>query len=345
MAIWTLVLFVVAELAAGQVIEPVLYGHSTGLSPISVIVAAIFWSWLWGPIGLILSTPLTLCLVVLGRHVPRLEFLDVLLGDRPALTPVESFYQRILAGDADEALDQAETLLRDRPLSSYYDEVVIRGMQLATLDIARGALRVEQAVRIANTLLELIADLAGHADQDPDPKRADLDPVAAPSREAALPTHPAPGPDLAPGGRRPPWSTATPVLCIAGRGPLDEAATAILAQLLGKHGIGARTVPHSAAGRGTVATLDSSAIAMVCLCYVEVSGSPSHLRYLLRRLRRHLPGVPILVGLWPPGEEVLNDERLRRAIGADLTAATLTETVNHCLEAAKANAWPEPISA
>ena len=94
MVVWTLGLFAVAELITGQVIEPMVYGHSTGLSPVAVVIAAIFWSWLWGPIGLIISTPLTLCLVVLGRHVDRLEFLDVLLGDRPALTPIENFYQR-----------------------------------------------------------------------------------------------------------------------------------------------------------------------------------------------------------------------------------------------------------
>src|SRR5665213_2272706 len=107
MAIWTAALYPVIELLVGQAVEPMMYGHGTGLSPLAVVVAAIFWSWLWGPIGLILSMPLTLCLVVLGRHVERLEFLEVLLGDRPALTPVESFYQRILAGDADEAQDQA----------------------------------------------------------------------------------------------------------------------------------------------------------------------------------------------------------------------------------------------
>ena len=97
----------------GQVVEPLVYGHSTGLSPFAVVLAATFWTWLWGPIGLILSTPLTLCLVVLGRHVARLEFFDVLLGDRPALTPVESFYQRMLAGDPDEVRDQAEVLLKE----------------------------------------------------------------------------------------------------------------------------------------------------------------------------------------------------------------------------------------
>ncbi|MBV8426236.1 MAG: AI-2E family transporter, partial [Hyphomicrobiales bacterium] len=123
MLLWTVALYVVVEITTSQAVEPLLYGHSTGLSPISVIVSATFWTWLWGPLGLILSTPLTLCLLVLGRHVDRLQFLDVALGDRPALTPVENFYQRIIAGDPDEALDQAELVLKECPLSTYYDEV------------------------------------------------------------------------------------------------------------------------------------------------------------------------------------------------------------------------------
>ncbi|RZL18410.1 MAG: AI-2E family transporter, partial [Sphingomonas sp.] len=125
MTLEVVALFAVVEPVTGYVVEPLLYGHSTGLSPVSVIVSAIFWTWLWGPIGLIMSTPLTLCLVVMGRHVKSLEFFDVLLGDRPALTPVESFYQRILANNPDEALAQAEALLTDRSLTDYYDGVVL----------------------------------------------------------------------------------------------------------------------------------------------------------------------------------------------------------------------------
>src|SRR6185312_4940459 len=136
----TLALYLVVEPLVSQVLEPVLYGRSTGLSPFAVVVAATFWTWLWGPIGLILSTPLTLCMVVLGRHVRQFEFLDVMLGDRPALTPVESFYQRMLAGDPDEAQDQAELLLKTRSLSSYYDDVALKGLQLAANDAARCAL-------------------------------------------------------------------------------------------------------------------------------------------------------------------------------------------------------------
>ncbi|HEX4173321.1 MAG TPA: AI-2E family transporter, partial [Acetobacteraceae bacterium] len=128
MALWTVVLYIVTELIMGNVVEPTVYGHSTGLSPFSVVIAAIFWTWLWGPIGLILSTPLTLCLVVLGRHIEQLEFLDVMLGDQPALTPVENFYQRILAGDPDEAEEQAERFLAEHSLCEYYDEVALKGL-------------------------------------------------------------------------------------------------------------------------------------------------------------------------------------------------------------------------
>ena len=343
MVVWTVVLYAGVELTVGQVVEPLVYGHSTGLSPVSVVVAAIFWSWLWGPIGLILSTPLTLCLVVLGRHVPKLEFLDVLLGDRPALTPVESLYQRILAGDTDEALEQAEQMLRDRSLSSYYDEVVLPALRLAAVDVGRGLLPAERAAVVVQTVQDLIADLDGNDDTDKASKPALSDgPVAPPPNLAAVPKRPPPGPDFDPAAATSPWNTATPVLCVAGRGKLDEAASAMLAQLLGKHGIGARTEPHPAVARSQVGALEPETIAMVCLCYVEIGGNATHLRYLLRRIRQQLPRATILVGLWPQGEAILHDERLRLTIGADHTSDSLTSTVNICLRAADANTQAQP---
>jgi hypothetical protein len=172
MVIWTGGLYVGGEVLVSQAIEPVLYGHSTGLSPFAVIVAAIFWSWMWGPIGLILSMPLTLSVVVLGRYVERLAFLDILLGDRPALTPIESFYQRILAGDEDEALDHAELLLKERSLSSYYDEVILKGLQLAAADSQRGVLRPQQLQRIRGTVSGLVIELSEHDDAEPAAKPA-----------------------------------------------------------------------------------------------------------------------------------------------------------------------------
>ncbi|HEU0146431.1 MAG TPA: AI-2E family transporter, partial [Bradyrhizobium sp.] len=125
MLIWTAVLFFVIEPAVGQVLEPMVYGRTTGLSPVAVVISATFWTALWGPIGLILATPLTVCMVVLGRHVERLAFLDVMFGNRPALSPPEIFYQRMLVGDPTEAADKAEEFLKERSLSSYYDDVAL----------------------------------------------------------------------------------------------------------------------------------------------------------------------------------------------------------------------------
>lgn len=343
MVIWTTGLYVGVEGIMGQVVEPLLYGHSTGLSPFSVVVSATFWTWLWGPIGLILSTPLTLCLVVLGRHVERLEFLDVILGDRPALTPVESFYQRMLAGDPDEARFQAEMLLRDRPLSSYYDEVALKGLQLAAVDAARGVLTEAQMERIRSSMQTLIDDLDEYEDQEPTAHGAIDGPAALSREEQDLPKHPAPG-KAVPETLAESWRDHehAPILCIAGRGPLDQAAASMLSQLLHKNGLKARVLLHAAASRGLISALNAEGVAMVCLCYLEITGTPSHLRYLVRRLRQRLPAAKQLVGLWPAEQAILTDERLRTAVGADIYVSSLHEAVEACLEAARAEEQPAP---
>jgi hypothetical protein len=112
MTFWTVILFAVVEPLTGHVVEPLVCGRSAGLSPVAVVVAASFWTWLWGPLGLIPSTPLTLCLVVFARYVERLQFIDVMLGDEPALTPQQTAYQRMLTGDP---LDQGGPVLQERP--------------------------------------------------------------------------------------------------------------------------------------------------------------------------------------------------------------------------------------
>ena len=330
MALWTVALFLVVEPVTGQVVEPLVYGRSTGLSPVSVVISAIFWAWLWGPVGLILSTPLTLCLVVLGRHIDRLEFISVLLSDQPALTPAESFYQRILAGDADEALDQAEALLRDRPLSSYYDEVALKGLQLAANDMLRGVLTGEQLRNIQDAIDGVVVDLAEHGDADV-PKKPDHAPVPQASTVPPVLPAPADAAQLAPG-----WAGSAPILCVAGRGALDEAACTMLVQLLGKHGLPARVVSQEAVSRGRVASLDVAGVAMVCVSFIEASGSPAPLRYMVRRLRQRLPGAPVLVGLWHVEGALLADERLRAMVGADHYVTTLRDAVNACLAAARA---------
>ena len=343
MVLWTGLLFLVAEPLTGHVVEPMLYGHSTGLSPFAVIVSTLFWGFLWGPIGLILATPFTVCLVVLGRHVERLEFLDVLLGDRPPLTPVENFYQRMLAGDPDEAQEQAELMLKERSLSSYYDEVALKALQLAANDYQRGVLGERQLETIKGLTQSLVREFA---------KRPDEEPAGAkPKAHAEVPTlaeqaHPkneaVPGQAPAMDRRPPIWRGEAAVMCIAGRGPLDEAASSMLAQLLGKHGLGARVVPHEAVSREAIWTLDVTGVAMVCISYLDISGNPAHLRFLLRRLQEKLPGKPILIGLWPAEDAILSDQALRRQMGADYYVTSLRGGVEACLEAIEASIAAEP---
>ena len=334
--IWTAGLFAVVEPLTAQVVEPMLYGRSTGLSPFAVVVAATFWTWLWGPIGLLLSTPLTLCLVVLGRHVKRLEFLDVLLGDQPALSPAESFYQRMLAGDPDEALDQAEILLNGCTLTTYYDEVALAGLRFAGADAMRGELPGQQLERVKKALNALIADLARHDDAQPPKARAAEEDVldASPVGSDTAPAVHAAGVVDDHADMPMPWGHDNAVLCVGGRGPLDDGVSAMLAQLLRKHGIGARALPFEALSRDNIGMLEVTGVEMVCVCYLEITGSPASLRYLLRRLRERLRGVPVLVGFWPPDDEALQEERVRAVIGADIYTSSLREAVEACLNAA-----------
>ena len=320
MVLWTAALYAIGEAIMGQAVEPMLSAQSTGLSPFSVVVAAAFWTWLWGPVGLILSTPLTLCLVMLGRHVERLEFLDIILGDRPPLTPVESLYQRILAGDPDEARAQAELMLKDRSLSSSYDEVAMKGLQIAAADTARGVLVGRRIEAVREAIGSLIEDLEECDDRDPSLAQSDRAAVAASTRaEQDLPARPAPKDEALDQSLLPPrWRGPAAVMCLAGRRAVRcGSVSGMLAPVLAKRGLGASVKPYEAGSRGSIGALDENGVAVVCVSYLELTGSPSHLRYLLRRLRRRLPEALILVGYWPVEEEILRDARIRAAIGAD----------------------------
>jgi predicted PurR-regulated permease PerM len=152
----TLGLYVVVETIASQLVEPQLYGHTTGLSPLAVVVAAIFWSWLWGPVGLIVSTPLTLCLVVAGRHVRALNLLEILLGDTPALTMPQRFYQRVLSGDSDEIIAEARIFLKRKSFAAYCDAVLLPAVQLARIDLNQGAISPSQQVKVRSAIVRVI---------------------------------------------------------------------------------------------------------------------------------------------------------------------------------------------
>lgn len=312
MVIATAILFGVVEPIVGHVIEPLVYGHSTGLSPFAVMVAALLWTWLWGPVGLLLATPLTVCLVVLGRHVDSLAFLDVLFSDRAALTPVENFYQRMLADDPDEAQEHADQILKECSLSTYYDDVVLKGLELASRDAARGVLTLEQKTDIRKSIGALIEELEEHEDIEPKSSSESEDD----EEEDVAGNGPADAEEMA---RNMPdaWKVEGAVLCISGRGFLDEPAAQIVAQLLRKRGFGVRVVPFSDLGRAHMAEFDPGPVQMICVVSLAFMGEPMHLRRLVDRLRRKTPGTPIAVGLWRADDSTPSDEVKRKEIGAD----------------------------
>jgi predicted PurR-regulated permease PerM len=330
MVLWTGALFLVLEPVVGQIIEPLLFGHSTGLSPVAVIASATFWTWLWGPVGLILATPLTICLVVLGRHVDRLSFLDVMLGDQPALSPAELVYQRMLARDPVEAAEQAQKFLKDKPLIAYYDEVLVEGLRLAQADAERGLLNDERMSHIRDAVAEIVDDLGGHEDKvEPVPQAGDnADSDAASSPLAQL--------DKAeeqsgPLERQLPekWRTGKPVLCIPGLGLLDETIALMLAQLVERQGIGARAEQADALSMSRIFSLDTKDVALVCLCYVE-NVTSAQIRYAIRRLRRKAPNAFILVSLLGAADGV--DDAVREFANVGLVKRSLAETVEKILE-------------
>jgi predicted PurR-regulated permease PerM len=287
MMLMTAALFLIVEPLIGHVVEPMVYGHSSGLSPVAVVVSATFWTWLWGPIGLILATPLTMCLVVLGRHVERLKFLEVLLGDRPALSPSENAYQRMLAGDPIETTEQAQAFLKEGTLTQYYEQILMGALRLAWADSERGRLDQQEAERIRSTVSELVEDLESHNDSRNAPSEDGVPPGKLKQAEEIVSAKASPSPPINP--------AKGTVFCIPGLGLLDETVAMPLAQLLRREGISAEAKETETLSMSKLFALDLKDVALICLCYLE-HATPAQLHYTSRRLRRKAPGVPILVG-------------------------------------------------
>jgi len=328
MVIATAALFLVVEPIAGHVVEPLLYGHSTGLSPIAVILAATIWTFLWGPIGLVLATPLTVCLVVLGRHVERLWFLDVILGDRPALDPEEIFYQRMLANDPAEAIDQGWQFLKERALVTYYDEVVLAGLRLAQEDFSRGGFDRERQEVVGGAFRAVIERLGRKRRRS----RRSTSTEAAAALARIGPDRRSAGVFLTRDDLAPRWQGDKPVLCVSSRGVFDEATTRMLAQILDRHGLTSRIVPMKAlrAGERPDGVAET---AMVCLSYLEPI-SLSQIRFTVREARREIPGVKVLVGFWGERDPATLG-RLRRATSADILVTSLSDGLDAALDAAQ----------
>ncbi len=345
-----LVIYFAGEMTMGQVVEPLVFGHGTGVSPLAVIVSTVFWTWLWGPLGLILAMPMTVCLAVLGRHVEGLEFFDVLLGDEPALTPEQSFYHRALAGDAAEVTYQAELCLKDQSLESYLDTVTLPALKLAERDASRSTLDAEQAEKVAATVKEMLDNLAtfeprrwfAKLRRKPDHKKEEEATSGLASLQAAeegeleevdetgnLPV--IERSELAPG-----WVVDEPILCIGGRTPLDEAAADMLAEVLKKRGLGAKALAPEAIAAAHIASLATSEAKLVVLSYLGFGTGPAVIRYVVRRLRRILPeGTAILICLWAEEPEAPSVKALLETAEADAYATSLPQAVELCIKAAK----------
>ena len=291
-------MFVGIEAIVANIVEPYLYAGTTGLSSIAVIIAAMFWTWLWGPIGLLLSTPLTACLLVLGRHVPQLTFLDVMLGSDPVLTPDETFYQRLLAGDPEEATEQAEEFAKEKSLEEFAQEVALPVLVRAQADSDRGILPPERRATVKDGFARILENLFDDSVIDSD---------AAPEAGAIA-------------------VDSGFVVCLAGRNELDEAAAMLLASLLRARGHHAYVFPPdspAALGGHRVALRDA---AVVCLSLISTS-SAARARHIVRRLRRRAPRARIVAGFWGLGGGDAPAPDTLAITSADAIATTLDEAI------------------
>jgi predicted PurR-regulated permease PerM len=283
-------LFLVIELTVAYVVEPWLYGTHTGISSLAILVAAAFWTALWGPTGLVLSTPLTVCLVVLGRYVPQLEFLHVLLGDEPVLSPDVQLYQRLLAMDQLEAHTVIELFIKDRPLVELYDTVMIPALGMAEQERHRGVLDEARENFLIQSINEFIAELA---DQFKDP--------AAPSQEIR-------------------------VVCIPASDRADETTAGMLAQLLEQAGYATVSFPVMASHTDVLEELSIQESDIVCISALPPFAL-MNARSLSKRLRVSFPKLRIVVGLWNfSGGGVTAEQRLEAAFAVEVVT-TLAQAV------------------
>jgi predicted PurR-regulated permease PerM len=325
MLLLTAVLFVVLELLAGQVLEPLIFGHSSGLSPVAIIVAASFWTWLWGPVGLVLATPLTICLVVGGRHVDRLKFLDIMLGDQPALTPTQLVYQRLLAGDPIEAAEQAREYLKTATLESYYDSILTGGLRLAAADNRLGHLDAERLDRITATVGELVDDLDGHED---------VKAIEAPSSNEASPiaTLAATESDDQTARISPTWQASRSILCIPGYSKLDESVAIVLAQLIRRRSYGASAEQSDALSVSKFFSLDLDDTELICICYAD-RPSNAKLHYAVRRLTKKTTSAYIIALFIDPAAEEVSEKVPGLSALATTFAAASDALEKHAKEA------------
>ena len=264
-------------------VEPWVYGNSTGLTPLAILVAAVFWAWLWGPVGLLLATPLTVCVAVLGRYVPSLRFLGVLLSDDEVLTPEKRLYQRLLADDVEEAADIAEEFLKGKSLEDLYDAVVVPALALAEEDCFAGRLEGDQEESVFQNARLLVEDIAPRAQE-----------IVSGENDSK---HRLNGKSPAPES----LSSSEPrVLSLPAHGQADEIVALMLTQLLNVRGIAAKHVSAAALASERLEAAKDDKIDFVCISTVTGNGS-LHARYLCKRFHEQFPGMKIVAAMLARG--------------------------------------------
>ena len=298
--------FVVIELVINFLLEPRFYGESAGVSEVAVLIMAAFWTWLWGPVGLVLATPLTVCLVVFAKYVPEMTFVTVLLSDAPALEPHVNYYQRMLADDQDEGEEIVENYLEDHSAAELYDKVLIPALSQAKTDRRRGQLtaRDEQAVyQCTRAILEDVQDR-----EDP----------SAPNKEAASTEQETFPPEI------------VRVLGLPADGTADEVALLALEKILDSRHCKLDVVAADMLAAEMVSLVDTKRPRLVCIA-ATAPGGLARARYLCKRIRARFPEVRILIGRWPLSGNLDNIRASLTSAGADRITGTLLETRDQLL--------------
>lgn len=317
LALIVLAIFVVIETLMGQVVEPLIYGHNTGLSPIAVIVATAFWALLWGPIGLLIATPLTVCLVVMGRHVEALSFLDVILGDKPPLEPPETFYQRALEGRGMALAPDARKRIAASSYVDYCDRVALPGLALAQGDLARDDSAFERLDAIHDQIGTLLVRVRVDAKKEVAKKLAAAKDAPI-NREGSRQLPPAE------------WRRHDTIVCVPGRGQLDDLAALMAVHALRDAGFGAYGEPNLVLNGRDIASPRFAKAKICCLSVLEQGSTAASIRYFIRRVQKQMPHVTVVVGLWHADRDSLLLSTLRAGGGEEHVVLSIGEMIAFC---------------
>ena len=298
---WVAGVFLTLELLLINIVEPLVYGRSAGLSPIAIILAALFWTLLWGPIGLLLATPLTVCVAVLGRYMPELGYLNVILGVEPVLSPPARFYQRLLAMDEDEAEDLAEDFANEKGLLALYDEMVIPALALAEQDRHAHTLEEQRERFIFDTVRGLVEYLEDRRKKEGEP----ADEVEAKPKKVV---------------HRP----APPVCILAARDEADQVAAVVLARMLEAPEFNPQVTPYPRPAE-TLEQIEAKACKVVCISAVPPHAA-AQAGQLCKRLKQRIPELKVMVALWAAEGSDKLESRLRDA-GVDVVVTRLGDAV------------------